>query len=105
MVATVSSLFSDKPLHVLTPDLSQRIAAVNQCRDQLRQQGFQVVRQALRQGDSKPPLLTVAVPAGDAALRLRGLAKAVRMAFDDDGAVWIARISGVDVQWPATPSQ
>lgn len=82
---------SDKPLRVLTPDLSARITKINLVRRLLNECGIQIQTQDLVRNGNRP-LLRLAK--GDP--RLRRIATSVRQYGDQVTAV----IHGVDVQWP-----
>lgn len=84
---------ADKPMRVLTPDLSNRIAAVNRVRQLLARLEINVESQDLMR-EGRAPLLKLF--RGD--LRLRRVAHAMRL----NGDIWTASIEGVDVQWPAS---
>lgn len=84
---------ADKPLRVLTPELSARIAKVNKVLQILAGLNVHVASQDLLRA-GRAPLLTLF--RGD--MRLRRFAYAMRL----NGEIWTASIDGVDVQWPAS---
>jgi hypothetical protein len=59
-VAVVIELpISQQPMRVLTPDLSERLAAISDARVKLAELGARVTRQNVLQGTKKRPQLTI----------------------------------------------
>ncbi len=94
---TASTLISDQPPRVLTPQLREKLAAVTEAQRALAVLGSRVLQQDLRLGTSKRPLLTL----DGAGSKVRPLLKAIARI---DGAR-VARFMDVDVSWSTEPAQ
>lgn len=90
-----SARFSDAPMRVLTPALSNNIQAVNRVLRILGALNCPVRGQNLNHTGGRP---VITLLRGDR--RLRKLADMVRTGFGDEGIWTIARIHDVDVRWP-----
>jgi hypothetical protein len=91
---------ADRPLKVLTPDLAERLTAVNAAWRLLVPAGYRPINQDLRLGSNKRPLLFL--PHGDEALRNRLREIAVLIDTEDGTRAVVGRLLDVDVRFPLT---
>lgn len=86
---------SDKPLRYLNPELSLRLRSATNAIRKLRELGYKVASQDLRQGESRKPLLRL--ESGDEELRRRCTQVLV---YQGNGSrVITARLANCDVVW------
>jgi hypothetical protein len=100
MNAVASPLQSDQELRVLNTSLSARLVTVNEAHRALSARGYHLVRQDLRLGTAKRPLLTLDRGNED----LRSELSQIRTGIGDDGAFVMGKFMDVDVCWIVVPA-
>ena len=95
---TVSRLIIDRPLKVLTADLSARLTAANDARRALAARGLRVVNQHIHA--TARPLLRL--EHGDE--RLRGQVRQIAFLIVKGERFLVGRFQEVDVAWPSPPA-
>ncbi len=91
--------FSDQPLKILTPDLTDRIRVANKARQALIEAGYQVVRQDLR-ARARPVLEVASVDA-----ELKRLFVSARRITVNGRELMCGRFGAVDLHWALSISE